>query len=792
VHYTYGAAGAAFNRAGRVVQQEDASGAQEFFYGPLGETVKNVRTIVIPKFGTQTYVTQWTYDTWNRLTSMIYPDSEAITYTYNLGGLLNAMNGNRQGQDYSYVQQLGYDQFESRVFLSYGNGTQTTYSYEPDRRRLQNMLATTGNGRRIMDNSYVYDKESNILSLTNNAPVPSSNLMGGSSQYSYTYDDLYRLTTANGMYKGPNEQDRYSMTMEYNTVGGITRKAQTSDKTNGPGGNKWIPQKKTTYDLTYTYGAQQPHTATHIGNQTYTYDANGNQTGWTSDLTGQRQNLVWDEENRLRSVSVNGQLNSYVYDAAGERVLKGQGTGQSVFVNGDLKAGSGGVGNFTVYVNPFLVVQSGQYSKHYFIESQRITTRLELGWQQQVSASVDTTGYSKKEQKILQGIARDQQAVQRTGQQQVTAVTGANARGVVSSNGQAGGNGNGTTGGSANTTNNGNHYAYGHYKGHTNTTNQSFLYFYHTDHLGSTSYVTDDAGEVYEHMEYFAYGEIFVQEHSNTNRTPYLFNGKELDEETGLYYFGARYFDPRTSIWQSVDPKADEMPAWSPYNYALGNPVKLVDPDGMKPTGDYYNEKGILVGNDKKNDNKIYVIKTTKTTNALYGSGAKSEKGNSNPISAKDAAATEKKIKAGQFDNSVMNNVVEIEPMSTLKQMKTEVSKDNGKGGTSAANNTEYGGLVFKHIAIPAKPGPASDPSKRKNASISSTLDLTFHSHPSGTKKVNLGGGGTGIASWVQPPSNTDISNAKGTQYVFGMQSKTLYIYNKSGVIATVPQSIIK
>ena len=790
VHYTYGAAGAAFNRAGRVVQQDDASGTEEFFYGPLGETIKNVRTIVIPKFGTQTYVTQWTYDTWNRLTSMIYPDSEVITYTYNLGGLLSAMSGNRQGQDYSYVQQLGYDEFESRVFLSYGNGTQTTYTYEPDRRRLQNMLATAGNGRRIMDNTYGYDKESNILSLTNNAPVPSSNLMGGASQYSYTYDDLYRLTSASGMYKGPNEQDRYSMTMEYNTVGGITRKTQTSDKTNGPGGNKWIPQKKTTYDLTYTYGAQQPHAATHIGNQTYTYDANGNQTGWTSDLTGQRQNLVWDEENRLRSVSVNGQLNSYVYDASGERVLKGQGAGQSVFVNGELKAGTGGVGNFTVYVNPYLVVQSGQYSKHYFVESQRITTRLELGWQQQVSASAagDSNAYSKKEQKLLQAIARDQQAVQGTGQQQVTAVTGPNARGVVSSNGQAGGNGNGTTGGSADPANNGNHYAYGHYKGHTDTTNQSFLYFYHPDHLGSTSYITDDAGEVYEHMEYFAYGEIFVQEHSNTNRTPYLFNGKELDEQTGLYYYGARYFDPRTSIWQSVDPKADEMPAWSPYNYALGNPVKLVDPDGMKPTGDYYNEKGILVGNDKKADNKVYVIKTTKSTTALYGSGPKSEKGNSNPISAKDAAETEKKIKAGQFDNSVMKNVVEIESMSVLKQMKTEVSKDNGTGGTSAANNTEYGGLVFKHISIiPAKPGPASDPSKNQNASISSTLDLTFHSHPSGAKKTKLG-----TALWVQPPSHTDISTAKGTQYVFGMRDKRLYIYNSSGVIATVPQSIIK
>src|SRR5581483_6753810 len=124
----------------------------------------------------------------------------------------------------------------------------------------------TGKGRRMMDNDYTYDKMDNVLSIVNNAPVPASNLMGGAAQYSFSYDDLYRLTGATGYFKGPNEQERYSMTMEYNTVGGITRKTQTHDKSPGPGnGNtNWIPQKKTTYDMTYTYDASQPHAAKHI------------------------------------------------------------------------------------------------------------------------------------------------------------------------------------------------------------------------------------------------------------------------------------------------------------------------------------------------------------------------------------------------------------------------------------------------------------------------------------------------------------------------------------------------
>lgn len=148
------------------------------------------------------------------------------------------------------------------------------------------------------------------------------------------------------------------------------------------------------------------------------------------------------------------------------------------------------------------------------------------------------------------------------------------------------GMGGATPGNNANLNNNGNHYAYGHYKkgGSGTTASDELLYFYHSDHLGSTSYVTDASGEVYQHLEYSAFGETFVEEHSNTERTPYLYNGKELDEETGLYYYGARYYDPRTSVWQSVDPLTDDMPAWSPYNYTMDNPIKLIDPDGMRPS----------------------------------------------------------------------------------------------------------------------------------------------------------------------------------------------------------------
>ncbi len=62
--------------------------------------------------------------------------------------------------------------------------------------------------------------------------------------------------------------------------------------------------------------------------------------------------------------------------------------------------------------------------------------------------------------------------------------------------------------------------------------------------------------------------------------SPWRFNGKEYDAETGNYYYGARYYDPKTSIWLSVDPLASERSWVSPYNFVENNPINRIDPDG--------------------------------------------------------------------------------------------------------------------------------------------------------------------------------------------------------------------
>ena len=80
-------------------------------------------------------------------------------------------------------------------------------------------------------------------------------------------------------------------------------------------------------------------------------------------------------------------------------------------------------------------------------------------------------------------------------------------------------------------------------------------------------------GEVVQHIEYVPFGEVFVEERNNIWNTPYLFNAKEFDEETGLYYYGARYYDPRLGLWITTDPLQEKYYDISTYCYAYNNPI---------------------------------------------------------------------------------------------------------------------------------------------------------------------------------------------------------------------------
>ncbi|OQW89633.1 MAG: hypothetical protein BWK78_07570, partial [Thiotrichaceae bacterium IS1] len=164
------------------------------------------------------------------------------------------------------------------------------------------------------------------------------------------------------------EQHRYQLAMAYDTVHNIVAKQQVHEVVKPAGAV--LTQAKTTYDWQYAYTGGQPHAPTHIGNRTFSYDANGNQTGWVNDENGTQRAIVWDEENRIQSVTDGGQTTTYKYDYAGNRVLKSGSQGE------------------TASVNQYFVIRNGSVgSKHFFAGAARVASKLAM----QESTSIKST-----------------------------------------------------------------------------------------------------------------------------------------------------------------------------------------------------------------------------------------------------------------------------------------------------------------------------------------------------------------------------------------------------------------
>lgn len=655
VEYRYGEPGAKHNRAGRVWLQIDATGGQEFFYGPLGEIVKTIRTIVVNPANQQTYVWEAQYDTWNRIQTQTYPDGELVDYAYNRAGKVTNVTGTKDGIAYTYLTQLGYDEFEQRVFSRLGNGTTTAYTYDPARRWLTGLRTDLPSGRRIMALAYAYDAVGNVLSMTNSTlPMTGPAQMGGPTAFEYGYDPLYRLTSANGNWTGANNKSAsFTLDMTYDNRHNILQKTQayTEDGT-------LKDKSPLTHDNRYAYGTARPHAPDTVGLRRYTYDANGNTTGWSDKNTWRK--MLWDEENRLTAVSVEGFVYQYTYDHKGERTIKSSGGSQGVFANGAPMQFINHNSDYTAYVSPELVVRDHAFTKHYYIEGQRIATKIGAGRfvNRTVLNPFLTAGglnYIKRTELLrTAGKRRHGQIPEPPGPPIPQGLNHSPANTGIphpiyivpdsvimaippgwSFNPPTPMPGVPSTPipvvASTAVTNDSVRAGYG-YVPPTDSADENSRYFYHADHLGSSSYITDRAGFVTQHLAYMPFGEAFVDEYrvsKDAYRSPYRFTGKELDEGTDLYYFGARYYDPNSCIWLSVDPMTEKYPGWSGYNYVMWNPVKLVDPDGREPSVEeaaymqqyQYDGKGKLLGGWKpvvNKDERLYNNKETGFSAGLF------------------------------------------------------------------------------------------------------------------------------------------------------------------------------
>ncbi len=485
-----------------------------------------------------------------RMQFITYPDGETIHYEYDAGGQVKKVSGINYGKEFIYVENILYDEYGQRTEIQYGNGVKTNYEYNPARRWLTNIKTQNEWGVQFQNINYNFDKVGNIKEYKNDCLI---GLNGNySTSQSYTYDDLYQLTsvTGNTTYNPYNSMNpeyisEYRQDYVFDTIGlgNMTAKGSTE---------KVTPAKTIGDDLNYSmvcnYDSNYAHRLINVGNRYYKYDLNGNiiceKDGNFEEETVQYGHKINHEQEEVYSTDYawgyyktkeennksKGYERIYTWNEKNQLIASSDASHNLVYVYGHdgQRTNKYGLHNETIYFNKMWALHTdsgnslfgGQYIKNIYLGDTRIVTKLNSG-----------SNPSLEEEETRQ-------------------------------------------------------------------------YYYHSDHLGSATLISDYKGDEYQRIEYTPYGETWVEKTRNTGTDflPYKFTGKELDEETGLYYYGARYYDARYSRWLSTDPALGEyvpgagydsskLPGMggvyntvnlSLYHYAGNNPMRYTDPDGRE------------------------------------------------------------------------------------------------------------------------------------------------------------------------------------------------------------------
>ena len=560
--YTYGSSSdKAVKAVGKILKVQDASGTIEYEYGSLGEVTKEARTLsthLNADNSTETAVMEYRSDYLGRMQWIIYPDGEKITYGYDDGGQVISVTGEHYGHKFEYVINILYDQYGQRTRIVYGNGTFTEYTYDPARRWLDSIKTENKWGQNYQNITYDFDAVGNVLSYENNCLDSVSG--NYKTKQSYSYDNLYQLvkaegeTTYNPYHSSvPEFVSKYSQLFEFDKDGlgkmlsKVSTEAVTPHKNIGDNLN---------YSFNYVYDENYAHRLINAGDRYYKYDSNGN--------------IICEQDGSFES---NGDDTAYHKISREAEGVYSTDYGWGLFKDEDAddmhrktryrRTYSWNERNQLVssvdeiYNTAYVYGQDGHRTNKYTANSE--TLYFNKMWTLHTDSGNNIYG-GQTAKNIYLGETRI-----------VTKLnSGKNPK-----------------------------YQEEFYK----------QYFYHSDHLGSASLISDYKGDEYQRIEFTPYGEIWVEKtdpNANLNFLPYKFTAKEMDEETGLYYYGARYLDPRYSMWISTDPALGEYIPQAPvsdearkhnqnllgmggvfntvnlnlYHYAGNNPIKYVDPDG--------------------------------------------------------------------------------------------------------------------------------------------------------------------------------------------------------------------
>jgi RHS repeat-associated protein len=544
------------NLRGRIFKNFDQSGiiqnAEYDFKGNLITTRRKfivnydsqkidwVETSKIP-LEKEEFTTTNAYDAFNRITKTIYPDDSSQNFIFNETGLLNKinLNINGEGKVRGIIAGINYNAKGQRKKIFYGEKKfSTTFEYDPNTFRLIGIeTIQKGKSQKLQDLLYVYDPNGNICQIRNNLKKP---VYFANTKVEdvrkFIYDPLGRLVQAKGREHA-----------------GIATKAER--------GHIDIPRKKfSNKDLK----ALQNYT------ETYAYDGSDNmisvihesgKTRWKRLIHHEKPSKSNAGSNRLSSRNnlVNGggqDLELYSHDQNGN-ILNMPHLNQNSSLKWDFK-------NQLNQIEPTatrrIYYQYGGGLKRIrkvVTENNRVEERVYVGGYESYIKKIN--GNNKLQNTSFNIMS---------GKQRVAIIESTNS------------------------------------SDKNKPKAQKFLVRYQiNDHLGSSSIEADENGDPFSYEEYYPYGQTSFHSRkgeSGSINKRYRFSGKEKDSETGLYYFGARYYCSWIGRWISPDP-GGSVDGLNLYSFSRNNPIRMVDLDGFNsvPANEGSNVQGEIDINDK-------------------------------------------------------------------------------------------------------------------------------------------------------------------------------------------------
>jgi RHS repeat-associated protein len=497
-----------------------------------------------------TFPASTTYDALNRPLTITTPDGSIYRPAFNEANLLDKVEVNLRGAAVAtpFVSNINYNAKGQRTLIVYANGAQTTYDYDPLTFRLTHLGTTRPatpdvtasqlfkSTEVVQDLRYTYDPVGNITRIEDAAlkTVHHDN-QTVEPVCSYTYDAIYRLIEAQGReHIGQTAFDFTppdDMRRDFPFMG---LRANPND-----------PEALRNCTETYQYDE--------VGNFDHvSHSANGG--SWTRMYVYDEDSLIADDagkkSNRLTRTTVGNGVNhveSYTYDVHGNMTSMNS-LGLVWNFEDQLQRADLGGGGAAYYIYD----AAGQRVRK-VIDRQngiRRQERIYLGGFE-VYREYNGSGATVSLERETLHIMDDKQRIA-----------------LVETRTQGG-----------------------------DPAPQQLIRYQLGNHLGSASLELDDQAQIISYEEYTPYGSTSYQGVRSQTETPkrYRFTGKERDEESGLYYHGARYYAPWLARWVICDP-IELLDGVNAYLYAKNNPVRLLDQTGSA---------GITFEAKDKNDTEI-------------------------------------------------------------------------------------------------------------------------------------------------------------------------------------------